>query len=184
MARLSGVGVWLAGATLFWSARSVTLAGHGQRLLTALAVGRTRVIHRAHSGVRSPHERAGEHGPRAGRHVRQPELHGPLAALGLPLLLFVAIEARDRVRFALGAAGVALTSGALVLSRSRAAWLGAAMGGVFLVVEGLWVGRLWADDRLRGRVLRLAGTAWPGSSSPSPFRTGSTGAATHPIWSR
>jgi O-antigen ligase len=79
-----------------------------------------------------------------------------LVAIGLPVLLYVAIEARSRTRFVLGATGVALAAAALVLSRSRAAWLGAGACGAFLAVEGLWVGRLWADPHLRRRVLQLA----------------------------
>jgi hypothetical protein len=51
---------------------------------------------------------------------------------------------------------VALAATALVLSRSRAAWLGCGACAIFLAVEGLWVGRLWNDQRLRRRVLVLA----------------------------
>jgi hypothetical protein len=49
-----------------------------------------------------------------------------------------------------------------VLSRSRAAWLGAAACLAFFAVEGLWAGRLWEDRRLRRRVTLLAGTALAG----------------------
>jgi hypothetical protein len=80
-----------------------------------------------------------------------------LVTIGLPMLIFVTVEARRGREFALGAAGVALATAALVLSRSRAAWLGAAACGIFLAVEGLWAGRLWTDQRLRKRVLVLAG---------------------------
>ena len=80
-----------------------------------------------------------------------------LVAMGLPLLLFLAVEARGRLRFIVAAAGVAIAAAALVLSRSRAAWLGTGLGATFLVIEGLWIGRLWADDRLRRRVLQLTG---------------------------
>ena len=70
-------GVSLAGAALFWSARSVTLAGHGQRLLTALAVsvviGSSTGLVQAYGLVTSE---LASTDPRAGRHLRQPELHG------------------------------------------------------------------------------------------------------------
>jgi O-antigen ligase len=85
-----------------------------------------------------------------------------LVTVGLPMLLLVTVEARSRWRFALGSAGVAVAAAALVLSRSRAAWLGAGVCGVFLAVEGLWAGRLWAADRLRRRVVRLASAAVAG----------------------
>ena len=73
-----------------------------------------------------------------------------------PVLLYVTIEARSRTRFALGTVGLMIAATALVLSRSRAAWLGSVVCAVFLSVEGLWVGRLWAEQRLRRRGLVLA----------------------------
>jgi O-antigen ligase len=72
------------------------------------------------------------------------------------------LRAERRGGFLLGSAGLALAVGALVLSRSRAAWLGAAACLAFLAVEGLWAGRLWDDRRLRRRVQLLAGTAIAG----------------------
>jgi O-antigen ligase len=78
-----------------------------------------------------------------------------LVAIGLPLLLYVSLVSRSRAGFAVGSAGIALAAAALVLSRSRAAWLGAGASLVFLAVEGLWVGRLWKAERLRRRVRRL-----------------------------
>jgi O-antigen ligase len=85
-----------------------------------------------------------------------------LVTIGLPVLILVTVEARRGRDFARGAAGVALATAALVLSRSRAAWLGAAACGIFLAVEGLWVGRLWTDQRLRMRVLVLTGIGLAG----------------------
>jgi hypothetical protein len=85
-----------------------------------------------------------------------------LVTIGLPVLLLVSLEARSRAGFALGSMGVMLAAAALILSRSRAAWVGAGVCGAFLAVEGLWVGRLWADERLRKRVLRLTTAAAAG----------------------
>jgi len=157
------LGVSLAGAVLFWCARTLARTGLRRPLLTilgfAIVLGAVTGLAQAYglidtslaSLTRAP---GGTFGNR--------NFMAHLVALGLPLLLFLAIEARDRTRFAIGAAGVALAAAALVLSRSRAAWLGAAAGGIFLVVEGLWVGRLWADPRLRRRVLLLGGMAAAG----------------------
>ncbi|HEY8258462.1 MAG TPA: O-antigen ligase family protein [Gemmatimonadales bacterium] len=157
------VGVSLAGATLFWCGRTLGRTGLSRPLLIALAAA---IVLGAGTGLIQAYglldSSLASMSRAPGGTFGNRNFMAHLVALGLPLLLFVSIEARDRVRFSLGAAGVALASGALVLSRSRAAWLGAAVGGLFLVVEGLWVGRLWADDRLRGRVLRLAGTAVAG----------------------
>jgi O-antigen ligase len=154
------LGVSLAGAAVFWCARALARAGHARPLLTALAaavvIGALTALAQAYGLVttsltsltRAP---GGTFGNR--------NFMAHLVAIGLPLLLLIAVEARTRRGFTLGAVGFALSAGALVLSRSRAAWLGALVCGMFLAVEGLWVGRLWADQELRRRVLRLAGVA-------------------------
>ncbi len=154
------LGVSLAGSGVFWAARTVARAGHRPRLLAALAaavvVGAATGLIQAYgllttdlaSLTRAP---GGTFGNR--------NFMAHLVSIGLPVLLLVTVEARRRQDFVLGAAGVVLSSAALVLSRSRAAWLGAAACGIFLAVEGLWVGRLWADQRVRRRVIALAGLA-------------------------
>ncbi len=151
------LGVSLAGAAVFWCARAIARAGHARALLAALAaavaLGAVTALVQAYglvatslaSMARAP---GGTFGNR--------NFVAHLAAIGLPLLLLVSVEARSRRGFTLGAMGVALAAAALVLSRSRAGWLGAAASGIFLAVEGLWVGRLWADRELRSRVLRIA----------------------------
>ncbi len=157
------VGVSIAGALLFWSARAVARGGLGPQLLRVLAVavviGAVTALLQAYGLVnttlaslsRAP---GGSFGNR--------NFMAHLVAIGLPLLLLVAVQARSRAGFALGALGVTVAAAALVLSRSRAGWLGAGACGLFLGVEGLWVGRLWSDERLRKRVLLLATLALSG----------------------
>ena len=157
------LGVSLAGAALFWSARSVARAGHTRQLLIALAasvvVGALTGLIQAYgllttdlaSLTRAP---GGTFGNR--------NFMAHLVALGLPLLLMLTVQASRRRTYLLGSAGIVLAVVALVLSRSRAAWLGAAACLAFLAVEGLWAGRLWDDRRLRRRVSLLAGSALVG----------------------
>jgi len=154
------LGVSLAGAALFWCARTVARAGRGDALLAGLAcavvLGAVTALAQAY-GVVSTSLASLTRAPGGTFGNRNFMAH--LVAIGLPVLLYVAIEARSRTRFVLGATGVALAAAALVLSRSRAAWLGAGACGAFLAVEGLWVGRLWVDEHLRRRVLQLAAVA-------------------------
>src|SRR5690349_10562077 len=143
------LGVTLAGAALFWSARAVARAGLGAPLVTGLAVavvlGAATGLAQAYGLVttslasltRAP---GGTFGNR--------NFMAHLVAIGLPLLLFVTLASRSRVGFLVGSAGIALAAAALVLSRSRAAWLGTGACLTFLAIEGLWVGRLWDDERL------------------------------------
>ncbi|HEX2217878.1 MAG TPA: O-antigen ligase family protein [Gemmatimonadales bacterium] len=157
------LGVSLAGVGLFWSARAVARAGHAPRLLAALAasvvLGAATGLIQAYglvttdlaSATRAP---GGTFGNR--------NFMAHMVALGLPLLVAVTVQARRRAGLCLGTAGIVIAVAALVLSRSRAAWLGAGACLVFLVVEGLWAGRLWDDRQLRRRVTLLAGTALAG----------------------
>jgi hypothetical protein len=154
------LGVSLSGAALFWCGRTLARAGYGQALLVALALavvlGALTALAQAYGLVttslaslsRAP---GGTFGNR--------NFMAHLVTIGLPVLLLVSVETRSRAGFGFGWIGVMLTTAALMLSRSRAAWLGAAVCGAFLAIEGLWVGRLWADDQLRKRVLRLATAA-------------------------
>ncbi|HEX3273595.1 MAG TPA: O-antigen ligase family protein [Gemmatimonadales bacterium] len=151
------LGVSLAGAALFWCARTVARAGRGELLLAGLAgavvLGACTGLAQAYGLVttslaslsRAP---GGTFGNR--------NFMAHLVAIGFPVLVALTLEARSRARFALGTAGIALATAALVLSRSRAAWLGAGVPAVFLIVEGFWIGRLWGDGRLRRRTLGLA----------------------------
>jgi O-antigen ligase len=155
-----GLGVSLAGAALFWSARAIARAGLARPLLLALAAavaaGAITALAQAY-GLVTTNLTSLNRAPGGTFGNRNFMAH--LVAMGLPLLLYVAMDARSRRGFHLGAAGVALAAAALVLSRSRAAWVGAAMSGAFLAVEGLWIGRLWDDEPLRRRVVQLAGVA-------------------------
>ena len=151
------LGVSLAGAALFWCARTVARAGRGEAVLVglgaAVVLGALTGLVQAYGLVetnlaslsRAP---GGTFGNR--------NFMAHLVVIGLPVLFYLALEARSRARFLLAAVGVSLAVAALVLSRSRAAWLGAGASSLFLVVEGLWLGRLWTEQRVQRRVLQLA----------------------------
>jgi O-antigen ligase len=158
-----GFAVSLAGVALFWSARTVTRAGHGGRLLAMLAVavvvGASTGLIQAY-GLISSELASATRAPGGTFGNRNFMAH--LVVIGLPVLITVSMRARRRRGVILGAAGVTLTIAALVLSRSRAAWLGAAACAVFLAVEGLWIGRLWGERRLRARGLVVTGAGLGG----------------------
>ena len=160
---LRALGVSLAGITLFWRARTVARAGSRAGLLLAVAgavvlgalTGLIQAYGLVNTGLASLSRAPG--GTFGNRNFM-----AHLVTVGFPVLLLVTVEARSRWRFLLGSIGVGVAAAALVLSRSRGAWVGAGVCGVFLAVEGLWVGRLLAEDRLRRRMVRLASTAVAG----------------------
>ena len=147
------LGVSVSGAMLFWCARALVRAGHRRSLVAALSAAA--VLAAATSlaqvyGVRSEYfslNRApgGTFGNR--------NFVAHLAAVGAPLLVLSTLAARRRASLSLGAVGLAATAAVLVLTRSRAAWLGASMASV----PALWAG--WRAVRLSegDRVMRRAG---------------------------
>jgi O-antigen ligase len=157
------VGVSLAGAALFWCGRMVARAGRSDLVLTGLAAA---VVFGALTGLAQAYglinTNLASMSRAPGGTFGNRNFMAHLVAIGLPVLLYLALEARSQARFVLGGAGAGLAAAALVLSRSRGAWLGAGVAGAFLIIEGLWLGRLWGDDRLRRRALQLAGVAAAG----------------------
>ncbi len=121
------LGVSLAGAALFWCARTVARAGRGEALLLALAAA---VVLGAVTGLAQAYglveTNLASLTPRAGRHLRQPQLHGAPRRHRACRCCSTSRWRRARGPGSRSAAsGMALAAAALVLSRSRAAWLGA-----------------------------------------------------------
>ena len=81
-----------------------------------------------------------------------------LMAIGTPLLVLLVLEARSQRRAALAATGLGLMVAAMVLTRSRAAWLGAVISTI--VMLGAWlIARHGGRRVLALPRLRLAGLA-------------------------
>ena len=153
---LRSLGVGVSGVLVFWTARALRTAGLARPLLLTLAAG---VVLAAGTallqayGADSPlfAERRAPGGVFGNRNFM-----AHFVALGVPLLLMVTLESRRRREVWLPAAGAVILGVALVLSRSRAAWLGTIVAASILAVEGLWFGRLWRDVISRRRVLQFA----------------------------
>jgi O-antigen ligase len=153
---LRSLGIAASGVLVFWTARGLRTAGLGRPLLLTLAAG---VVAAAVSALLQAYgiesaifaERRAPGGVFGNRNFM-----AHFVALGTPLLLLVTLESRRRREVWLPAAGAVILGAALVLSRSRAAWLGTIAAAAILVVEGLWLGRLWRDAISRRRVLIFA----------------------------
>jgi len=122
------------GVAMFWAARSLARAGLGRPLLAAIAaavvVGAGVSLAQTY-GVRTDFfslNRA------PGGTLGNRNFVAHLCAFGLPVLFLCSLRAYRLLGTILGALGVAMVCGTLVLTRSRAAWLGvAAVLAVFLV---------------------------------------------------
>ena len=138
------VAVSLSGAACFWSARAVSRAGLTRPLVAALAVagivGAVTALLQTY-GVRTEYVSLNR---APGGTFGNRNFMAHLCVITMPALVLVATTAATRRAFGWWAAGLALVAGALILSRSRAAWLALIVGAVVLlplVVMALGRGR-------------------------------------------
>lgn len=75
-----------------------------------------------------------------------------VAAIGLPSLLWATVTARRSSGIILGAVGGALVTGALILSRSRAAWLALAVCLLVMIVGMIASRKYWAGSGVGSRL--------------------------------
>ena len=158
------VAVSLSGASCFWCARSMARRGLVRPLLAALAlagiVGAATALLQAY-GLRSEYVSLNR---APGGTFGNRNFMAHLSVIIVPTLVFVATTAATRRAFGWWAGGLALVGGALVLSRSRAAWLALIVGALVLmplVVAALRRGR--GTLRLR-RVIALPLAAFAGGA--------------------
>jgi O-antigen ligase len=139
------VAVSVAGVTLFWVARALAGAGYSRNVLAGVGLA---VVAAAATALAQAYGAQGEllslnRAP--GGTLGNRNFIAHLAAAGLPVLVLSAVAARRSSRFLLGAVGITIVAWALILTRSRAAWLAAGVAGalaLFVVVRapGRWGG--------------------------------------------
>ncbi len=130
------VSLSLGGAACFWCARTLARAGYGRALVAALAlagiVGAVTALLQAY-GVRTEFVSLNR---APGGTFGNRNFMAHLCVITLPALLFAALRASNRAAFVRWCVGLALVAGALILSRSRAAWLALLVGLFVLAVAG------------------------------------------------
>ncbi len=159
--------ITVSAAFVWWSAR--TAAAHGGRdvlirgLAIATVIGAATALAQAYgvssdlaSLSRAP---GGTFGNR--------NFMAHLAAAGMPLLGYLALTARTTPGALFAALGMGVNAAALVLSRTRAAWLGLVMCALVVVAAWLWRrGTLWRDPAARrGLLLVIIGTVLGGAAA-------------------
>jgi len=160
------VAISISGALLFWVGTTLRAAGLQRQVLAAVAiaviVGAVTALIQAYVGPstdlfslnRAP---GGTFGNR--------NFMAHLAAIGAPAVVIAALSARTRIGFFFGALGSVILAAALVLSRSRAAWLALIATGVVIVGVALMTrasisgGRTWARLRVLAVAAILGGVA-------------------------
>lgn len=154
--------ITVSGVAVFWTARGLRGSGLAQALVAALALGV--VLAAATSLLQAYGVRTGffDTSRAPGGTLGNRNFVGHLAALGLPVVFLYTLRPERRRAFVLGAVGVALVAAALVLTRSRAAWLGAAASVGIMLVGCLFAAPVRRDGKLLLRFVLLLGVAGGG----------------------
>jgi O-antigen ligase len=129
--------VSLGGVACFWCARALSHEGSSRALVAALAfvgvVGAVTALLQAY-GLKSVYMTLSR---APGGTFGNRNFMAHLCVITVPALLFSGLRAPSRSSLMRWCAGIALVSGALILSRSRAAWLALVVGIAVLVVAGI-----------------------------------------------
>lgn len=176
-----------AGAALFWSASALRRAGLVRPLIVAITlaivIGAATSLAQAY-GIESEYFSlnripGGTFGNR--------NFVAHLCAIGLPVVVLVALTARPGFGSIFGGIAMAIVAAALVLSRSRAAWLAVIVLLIPVTILALMTWRRWCEPRTLRRLLVLAVAAGIGAvaavllpnrlewKSESPYLESATG---------
>src|ERR1700686_3382626 len=145
----------IAGAIIFWGARSVAERGSYRPILVAAAIAAVcaAALSLAQAYGLETEYFSANRAPGGTFGNRNFVAH--MAVIGLPSLVWCTVTARRRFGALLGSLGGAVLGGALVLSRSRAAWLAVAACALVLLVPMIASMKYWRDGRIGGRLARL-----------------------------
>ncbi|HEX8944363.1 MAG TPA: O-antigen ligase family protein [Gemmatimonadaceae bacterium] len=145
----------LSGAALFWVASALRRAGLVRPLLVALAwsvvLGAATSLAQAY-GVQTEYfslNRA------PGGMFGNRNFVAHLAAIGTPVVVLVALTARPGFGSLFGGVSMAVVAAALVLSRSRAAWLAVVVLAVPVIILAIRTWSRWCEPRTLRRLIVL-----------------------------
>lgn len=148
--------ITLSGLAVFWAARAVAAAGLRRPLVIALVVA---VVVGAGTGLLQAYGLRTEYASLArapGGTFGNRNFMAHLCAIGAPLLLWCTATAKRSYGVVLGSIAALMMGAALVLSRTRAAWVALGVCAVLLIVP-LWLALKHTEDSRAGRRIALLG---------------------------
>lgn len=149
------LGLSIAGAMVFWASRRIGADGEYRSVLIAAAVTTVVVALTCLAqtyGLQSDYftlNRA------PGGTLGNRNFIAHIAAIGLPSLAYCTVSSRRSLGALLGSLGAAVVGAALVLSRSRAAWLAVALSVVFILIPLFASRKYWPHGQVGGRLARF-----------------------------
>jgi O-antigen ligase len=149
------LGVSVSSAVIFWGARSVAERGSYRPILVWVAIATVLAAALALAqayGLETEYFSANR---APGGTFGNRNFVAHIAVIGLPSLVWCTVTARRPFGALLGSLGAAVVAAALVLSRSRAAWLAVAASVIILLVPILASIKYWRGGKVGGRFARL-----------------------------
>jgi len=148
------VAITISGAVIFWGARSIAATSYRSILVAcAIATVCAAAFSLAQAYGLDTEYFSTNRAPGGTFGNRNFVAH--IAAIGLPTLAWCTVTARRSFGALLGSLGCALVGGALVLSRSRGAWLAVAASAAVLIVPLIASRKYWGGQKVGGRFARL-----------------------------
>jgi len=150
------VAISISGAVVFWGARSVAERGSYRPILVAAAIAAVcaAALSLAQAYGLETEYFSANRAPGGTFGNRNFVAH--MAVIGLPSLAWCTVTARRPFGALLGSLGGAVLGAALVLSRSRAAWLAVAACAIVLLVPMVASRKYWRGGDIGGRFARLS----------------------------
>jgi O-antigen ligase len=134
VASTRALAITLSGIAIFWSARAVAASGYRRGLVIAIVVS---IVVGASTGLLQAYGLRTEYASLSrapGGTFGNRNFMAHLCAIGLPLLVWCVVTARRGIGVVTGVIATAMLAAALVLSRTRAAWVALGMYLVLLAI--------------------------------------------------
>ena len=152
----------VSGVLLFWVASALRRAGMGRPLVIALAVG---VVICAATSLAQAYGVQTEYfslNRAPGGTLGNRNFIAHVCAIGLPVVVLVALTSARGVGGAFGSVAVAAIAATLVMSRSRGAWLAVLVSLVPIALLAMVTWKRWCEPRTMRRLMVLAISAGVG----------------------
>ena len=154
-AALRALAITVSGVALFWSARALRDATLARPIVVAVAIAAVVAAVTCLMQVYGVRTDFFSTNRAPGGTLGNRNFIAHLIAFALPALLLSTLRAWRNLGYLLGAGGVALAIGALILTRSRAAWLGVLAVFVVMALGALFSGPVRRDRRYQWRTAAL-----------------------------
>lgn len=149
------LGLSVSSAVIFWGARSLGRSGSYRPLLIAAAIAAVCASLAAMAQAYGVETELFSMNRSPGGTFGNRNFVAHIAAIGLPAMVWCTLTARRSAGALLGSIGAAILVAALVLSRSRGAWLAMVVTVIVLAGPMLASRKYWSGEKIGGRLARL-----------------------------